>query len=205
MATISIFGKGKRKTMATISIFGKGKMGKAIGDNFSSSGNKVNYILSNSSKTELGEIVVLAVPYVAIAGIIQEYSTDLQGKIIIDITNPVDFTTFDSLLVPSDTSAAALIAKQLPNSMIVKAFNTTFSDTLATKKVANEHQTTVLLASDSQEAKETIIKSLENSGLSLLDAGSLKRARELEAIGFLQITLAASEKISWDGGFGIFK
>ncbi|MCT0078150.1 NADPH-dependent F420 reductase [Lactococcus lactis] len=191
--------------MATISIFGKGKMGKAIGDKFSSSGNKVNYILSNSSKTELGEIVVLAVPYVAIAGIIQEYSTDLQGKIIIDITNPVDFTTFDSLLVPSDTSAAALIAKQLPNSMIVKAFNTTFSDTLATKKVANEHQTTVLLASDSQEAKETIIKSLENSGLSLLDAGSLKRARELEAIGFLQITLAASEKISWDGGFGIFK
>ena len=180
-------------------------MGKAIGDNFSSSGNKVNYILSNSSKTELGEIVVLAVPYVAIAGIIQEYSTDLQGKIIIDITNPVDFTTFDSLLVPSDTSAAALIAKQLPNSMIVKAFNTTFSDTLATKKVANEHQTTVLLASDSQEAKETIIKALENSGLSLLDAGSLKRARELEAIGFLQITLAASEKISWDGGFGIFK
>lgn len=191
--------------METISIFGKGKMGKAIGDIFSSSGNKVNYILSNSAKTELGEIVVLAVPYVAIAGIIQEYSTDLQGKIIIDITNPVDFTTFDSLLVPSDTSAAALIAKQLPNSMIVKAFNTTFSDALATKKVANEHQTTVLLASDSQKAKETIIKSLENSGLNLLDAGSLKRARELEAIGFLQITLAASEKISWDGGFGIFK
>ena len=85
------------------------------------------------------------------------------------------------------------------------AFNTTFADTLATKKVANEHQTTVLVASDSQEAKETIIKALENSGLSLLDAGSLKRARELEAIGFLQITLAASEKISWDGGFGIFK
>lgn len=79
-------------------------------------------------------------------------------------------------------------AKVTPiNSMIVKAFNTTFSDTLATKKVANEHQTTVLLASDSQEAKETIIKALENSGLSLLDAGSLKRARELEAIGFLQI------------------
>ena len=48
-------------------------------------------------------------------------------------------------------------------------------------------------------------RQLENSGLSLLDAGSLKRARELEAIGFLQITLAASEKISWDGGFGIFK
>ena len=33
--------------------------------------------------------------------------------------------------------------------------------------------------------------------------GSLARARELEAIGFLQITLAAGEKISWTGGFGV--
>lgn len=40
-------------------------------------------------------------------------------------------------------------------------------------------------------------------GLKALDAGALKRARELEAVGFLQLTLAASERISWTGGFGI--
>jgi predicted dinucleotide-binding enzyme len=34
-----------------------------------------------------------------------------------------------------------------------------------------------------------------------VDAGGLKRARELEAIGFLQLTLAAGEKTSWTGGF----
>ena len=37
------------------------------------------------------------------------------------------------------------------------------------------------------------------------DAGSLKRARELEAIGFLQITLAAAETVPWTGGFAIAK
>ena len=38
-----------------------------------------------------------------------------------------------------------------------------------------------------------------------LRAGSLNRAHELEALGFLQLTLAAGEKISWTGGFGIVK
>ncbi len=188
-----------------ISIFGKGKMGTAIGDNFTTSGNAVNYILSDSDKSPLGEIVVFAVPYSALEEIINEYADELDGKIIVDITNPVDFSTFDDLLVPADSSAAAIIADKLPNSTVVKAFNTSFSETLATKKVSNKYQTTVLLASDSQQAKEQIFRALEKSGLSLVDAGSLKRARELEALGFLQISLAASEKISWNGGFGLFK
>jgi len=37
----------------------------------------------------------------------------------------------------------------------------------------------------------------------VVDAGSLKRAREMEALGFLQISLAAREKISWTGGFAV--
>ena len=41
------------------------------------------------------------------------------------------------------------------------------------------------------------------SPINAIDAGSLKRARELEAIGFLQITLAAGEKTSWTGGFAV--
>lgn len=53
--------------------------------------------------------------------------------------------------------------------------------------MANEHQTTVLLASDSQEAKETIIKALENSGLSLLDAGSLKGLANWKLLVFCKL------------------
>lgn len=34
-------------------------------------------------------------------------------------------------------------------------------------------------------------------------AGGLHRAGELEALGFLQITLAAQEKIPWTAGFAV--
>ena len=44
---------------------------------------------------------------------------------------------------------------------------------------------------------------MTSGGLQAIDAGSLSRARELEALGFLQITLAAGEKVSWAGGFSV--
>lgn len=190
--------------MTTISIFGKGNMGKAIGGNFEKAGHSVEYIGRDTDVERLGDIVILAVPYPSVASLVEKYSDKLVGKIVVDITNPVNFDTFDSLTVPADSSAAAELAEKLPNSSIIKAFNTNFAATLASQKVANSHQTTVLIASDKQETKEQFISALSGSGLAVIDAGSLKRARELEAIGFLQISLASSEKISWAGGFGLF-
>jgi 8-hydroxy-5-deazaflavin:NADPH oxidoreductase len=85
---------------------------------------------------------------------------------------------------------------------VIKAFNTTFAATLASGTVG-ELPTTVLIAGDDADAKSTLAGIVTAGGLKAIDAGSLSRARELEAIGFLQITLAAGEKISWTGGFGI--
>src|SRR4051812_20416274 len=42
-----------------------------------------------------GEVVVLAVPYPAIAEIAQQIGQQLSGRIVVDISNPVDFATFD--------------------------------------------------------------------------------------------------------------
>jgi predicted dinucleotide-binding enzyme len=195
----------KENIMVNVTIFGQGNMGKAIGENFMDAGNDVEYITTSSSKTTLGDLIVLAVPYSAVDEIIEQYGKELEGKTVVDITNPVNFETFDDLVVPSDSSAAEVISKKLPETEVIKGFNTTFAATLTTKKVADQHQTTVLFAGESKEAKDFVIKALEGSGLATLDAGSLKRARELEAMGFLQISLASSEKISWGGGFGVFK
>ena len=63
--------------------------------------------------------------------------------------------------------------------------------------------TTVLIAGDDADAKSTLAGLVTSGGLNAIDAGPLTRARELEGIGFLQITLAASEKIAWTGGFGV--
>jgi predicted dinucleotide-binding enzyme len=47
-----------------------------------------------------GDVVVLAVPYSAVAGVIAHRGEQLAGKIVVDITNPLNFETFDSLVVP---------------------------------------------------------------------------------------------------------
>lgn len=189
--------------MAQVTIFGKGNMGQAIAGQFEKAGHTVNFVTAEESVKEIGNIIILAVPYAALDSITVAYKEILAGKIIIDITNPVNFDTFDDLVVPADSSAAALLQEKLPQSYVVKGFNTTFGATLASGKVANQSQTTVLLASDHEEAKQAIAQSLATSDLAVKDAGSLKRARELEAMGFLQISLAAREQITWTGGFAV--
>ena len=189
--------------MAQITIFGQGNMGQAIASRFEKAGNTVNFITKDQEAASFGEIVVLAVPYGAIEGILSTYASQLAGKIIIDISNPVNFDTFDDLVVPADSSAAALIQEKLPTSFVVKGFNTTFGASLATGKVADQAMTTLLLASDHADAKAKIEEVLSGSDLRVKDAGSLKRARELEAMGFLQISLAAREQVSWTGGFAV--
>ncbi|WP_298027218.1 NADPH-dependent F420 reductase [uncultured Dialister sp.] len=188
--------------MMEITIFGKGNMGKAIGGNFEKAGNRVTYG-GRDFKGSLGDVVVLAVPYGAVDSILAAHKDELAGKVLVDITNPVNFDTFDGLVVPADSSATAEIQKKVPEALVVKAFNTTFAGVLAAGKVGDKEPAVVLAASDSEEAKKTLAEALEGSGLSVVDAGSLKRAREMETLGFLHISLAAREKISWTGGFAV--
>ena len=189
--------------MARISIIGTGNMGQAIAGVFGKGGHSVQLLGESDAATAVnGDIVVLAVPYGAVPSIVAERRDSLAGKVVVDITNPVNFETFDSLVVPADGSAAAEIAKQLPESKVVKAFNTTFAGTLAAGTVG-PNTTTVLLAGDDADAKSELVGAIAAGGLKAVDAGSLARARELEALGFLQISLAAGEKISWTGGFGV--
>jgi predicted dinucleotide-binding enzyme len=114
----------------------------------------------------------------------------------------VNFETFDSLVVAADSSQAAEIAAALPGASVVKAFNTNFAATLATG-VVGSNPTTVLVAGDDAAAKTAVIDLVTAAGLGAIDAGALSRARELESIGFLQITLAAAEKVSWTSGFAV--
>lgn len=185
-----------------ITIFGKGNMGQAIGKNFAEAGNNVQYYGSKDTAQQLGDIVVMAVPYPALAALAKQYQAELAGKIVVDITNPLNFETWDELVVPADSSAAQQLQELLPESKVLKAFNTNFAATLQSGKIG-ELPTTVLVAGDDEEAKAAFKSALASSALRVLNTGKLKRAREMEATGFLQMTLAASEQIGWDGDFGV--
>jgi predicted dinucleotide-binding enzyme len=189
--------------MAHVSIIGTGNMGQAIAGVAGKGGHTVQLLGQSDSATAVtGDIVVLAVPYPAVSAVIAERGDTLAGKIVVDITNPLNFETFDSLTVSADSSATAEIAEALPASRVLKAFNTTRAATLAAGSVGSL-PTTVLIAGDDADAKSTLAGVITSGGLNAIDAGPLKRARELEGIGFLQSTLAASEKIAWTGGFGV--
>ncbi|MGB3764430.1 MAG: NADPH-dependent F420 reductase [Ornithinimicrobium sp.] len=189
--------------MTRVSIIGTGNMAQAIAAVAGKGGHIVQLLGQKDTETHVeGDIVVLAVPYSAISDVIAQRGESLVGKIVVDITNPLDFETFDSLVVPADGSATAEIAASLPQSRVLKAFNTTFAATLAAGTVG-PLTTTVLIAGDDADAKTTLVGVITSGGLKAIDAGALTRARELEAIGFLQLTLAVSDKVSWTGGFGI--
>lgn len=201
--------------MTRVTIIGAGNMGGAIAQLALDGGNEVQLLARESAKaasassgatagsigdTITGDVIVLALPYPAVAEVLSGYSSQLDGKIIVDITNPVDFATFDSLTVAADGSSSQEIASLAPRASVLKAFNTNFAATLRTGSVGSE-KTTVLIAGDDTDAKSTLATIVTDGGLEAVDAGSLKRARELESLGFLQLTLAVAEKISWAGGF----
>jgi 8-hydroxy-5-deazaflavin:NADPH oxidoreductase len=190
--------------MAHVSIIGTGNMGQAIAEVVSRGGNTVELIgHGDTDEPVTGDVVVLAVYYGSVAEVVAQRGEQLAGKVVVDITNPVDVETFDSLVVPADSSATAEIAAALPRSRVVKAFNTNFAATLASGTVGGQQPTTVLLAGDDADAKSLLAGIVTAGGLRAIDAGSLRRARELEALGFLQITLAAGEKIAWTAGFAV--
>ena len=208
--------------MTSVSVIGIGNMGSAIAGIAAKAGAAVQVVARDAEKAAAlagetgatastfgealrGDIVVLAVPYGAVDDVIGAYRDQLDGRIVVDITNPVDFATFDGLVVPAESSAASVIANAAPGAKVVKAFNTNFASTLGTGTVADAAPTTVLVAGDDTEAKQAVVDLVRAAGLRAEDAGGIKRARELEAIGFLQISLAASETVPWTGGFALAK
>jgi len=191
-----------------ITVIGAGNMGRGIGTRFVAGGNDVQIVDRDPEEAQAladelgdgataadpgdpieGDVVVLAVWYGAEHDLIEEYRDQLAGKTIVEITNPVDLETFDGLATPPGSSAAEEAAKLLPEGTpVVKAFNTTFATTLVEGSVDGE-PLDVLVAGDDEDAKRTVIELAEAGGLRAIDAGPLRRARELEALGFLHMKL----------------
>jgi predicted dinucleotide-binding enzyme len=135
-----------------------------------------------------GDVLVLAIWYPdAVSDVLAKYGDQLDGKVVVDITNPIDTARFEPLVVEAG-SVAQEIAAKAPGAKVVKAFNTTFAGTLGEGRVADQ-PLDVFVAADDEEAKSTVKQLAEDGGLRPIDAGPLARARELEALGFLHMAL----------------
>ena len=191
-----------------LTIVGAGNMGRGIGTRAVAGGHQVEIVdrdpeEARSLARELGgsatapepgasfagEVVVFAVYYPGIKDAVREYADRLAGKVVVDITNPVDTDTWDSLATPPGTSAAEEIQQLVPEGTpVVKAFNTTFAGTLVGGEVAGQ-QLDVLIAGDDEEAKRKVSQLVSDGGLRPIDVGPLRRAQQLEHLGLLHISL----------------
>ena len=153
---------------------------------------------SNAEAVAGAELVVLAVPGGAVAGVAAELAEALAGKVVVDATNPLNDTYTG--LTTSGTSAAELLQQQLPGASVVKSLNTVFASRYA-NTTEDGQALDALLAGDDAGAKATVAGLLESIGFHPVDAGALRMARALEEIAFLNISLNAGNGWTWQSAF----
>jgi predicted dinucleotide-binding enzyme len=218
---------GKKNTMTDITIIGNGNMARGIATRALAAGKNVEILGQDAAKAQAlanelganvsygitasapqGNIVVLAVPFDAAKAVMAAYGELLAGKTVVDITNPVNFETFDSLVVAPGSSAAEEIAALAPaGAHVVKAFNTTFAGTLVAGESAGQ-PLDVFIAGDNAAANQAVSSFVSAAGMRPLVVGPLKRSRELEGFQFVLMTMQANPEFAdfnWDTGLAVTK
>ncbi len=192
-----------------ITIVGTGNMARGIATRALAGGHSVTLLGTSAENAEglagelsgdvrvgasgdplAGAVVVLAVWYQSVGDVLGRYGGQLDGKVVVDIINPIDPESFEPLRIEAG-SVTEEIASAVPGARVVKAFNTTFAGTLVEGKVGGQ-ALDVLMASDDGGAKDTVAQLARDGGLRPVDAGPLARARQLEALGFLHMAVQES-------------
>jgi predicted dinucleotide-binding enzyme len=133
-----------------------------------------------------GEVILLAVPFSAIDDVVSEAGSVLADKIVIDATNALDSGM--NLALGFTTSGAEELQKKIPEARVVKAFNTVFAQHMDFGRLRG-NLLTAFVASDDVDAKKAVMELAQEIGFDAVDAGSLRNARLLEPLAFLNIQL----------------
>jgi predicted dinucleotide-binding enzyme len=189
-----------------ITIIGTGNMARGIATRALAGGHAVTLLGTEKAKADAlaaelpgevgagqvgdplaGDVIVFAVWYQAVSDLLARYGDQLDGKVVVDITNPVDTETYAPLDIEAG-SVAQEIAAAAPGARVVKAFNTTFAGTLLDGEVAGQ-PLDVFLASDDEDAKRAVGQLAADGGMRAIDVGPLALAHHLEAVGYVNMAI----------------
>jgi predicted dinucleotide-binding enzyme len=187
-----------------VAVVGKGKVGQPLAPNIAAAGHDVVYGVRNpqdpkyakddgiplkrvADAASASEIVILAVHWGAVDAALAECG-NLEGKVLVDCTNPYDFKNNLAPLVPADRSAAAIIAGKTA-AKVVKAFNQVGAAVMADAR-QRKPKPLQFIAADNPAAKAAVIELAKDIGFDARDAGGLDYARELEGMARLWIAQA---------------
>jgi NADPH-dependent F420 reductase len=201
--------------MTDIAIVGAGNVGKALATSLSRAGHAVTIAsrdpqdaaeaaaaTGSASSTSVrdavaeAEVVIIAVGFASSGeDVAREIAPIVAGKIVVDVTNPLK-PTYDGLVTERGPSAAERFAAWLPDAHVVKAFNTLFAANQI-DPILDGTRLDGFVAGDDDGAKATVLELVRSIGLRPIDAGPLARARELEALAWLNIALQGSLGNTW--------
>jgi predicted dinucleotide-binding enzyme len=142
-----------------------------------------------------GDVVLLAIAWRDALEGADALRENLAGKTLIDSTNPVNDA--GELQTPEGLSGAEHLARRLPETTVVKAFNTITDNALRYlfskgRPFINGQPTTLFYCGDGAQAKMVTAGLIDELSLEPVDVGELRAARLLEPVGVLAEKLAKS-------------
>ena len=189
-----------------IAIIGAGSVGSALGDNWARKGHEILFgvrdpadnkhaALATRERIEVttvtaaageGEVVILATPWPAVEQVLTELG-DLEGKVLIDCTNPLGMTDAGLALTTGfTTSGGELVAQWAQNARVVKSFNQVGAEIMKDPG-GFAHPPVMFVAGDDEAAKAVATNLLTDLGFEPFDAGALHQARLLEPFAMVWI------------------
>lgn len=195
-------------TTSKVAVIGLGNIGKTLARNFVK-GNRPVIIASRKLEDatalaqELGglatpvetseaiqsaDVIILSVWFNTIEELFKQYATELQGKIIIDPSNPItpDENSSFKKIIDADKSARQINAHFLPQgAKLVKAFGTLGAGTLADSAFQTPEQAVLFYANDDANLDAITEQLINDNGFDAVKVGGLNQSIRIEVFGDL--------------------
>lgn len=148
----------------------------------------------------LVDAILLATPWPATEGVIRQLGS-LEGKLLIDATNPIkaDFSGLED-----GPSGAERVASWAPKAHVVKCFNQVGFEVMKDPSFGGR-RSVMFVAGDDRGACEKVAQLSEAVGFETVQVGALALARQLEQLAWLWIHLAIKKQQGRDWGFSIVR
>jgi len=144
--------------------------------------------LSVAAAIDEADIIIFAVYFDAIKGLLAEHRNKLAGKVVVDPSNPIapDGSGGFKKIIPQDQSAGQILAALLPpGTKFVKAFGTLAAPSLKTGARRSPEPNVLFYASDDRDAGNAIAELISASGFAPVRVGGIKQSVRIEVFGDL--------------------
>jgi predicted dinucleotide-binding enzyme len=159
---------------------------------------------SPSAVAEGADLVFLAVRGTAAVEVAAGVRDLLHGKVLVDTTNPLDFSTgVPGLFVGHADSLGEQVQRAAPDALVVKAYNTV-GNTLMVDPDLPGGPPSMFIGGDSSAAKATVTGLLESTGWDVVDLGGIDASRVLEPMCIAWVRCGARAG-SWDHAFRLLR